>query len=100
MKETSGVKYSELSSVSWVNRYWVIAVFLLAAGLNLMAAIKDGKGVADENLPLFWPMFAIIIILCLVIIYPYYHYRIEGGYVKRIPPRFVSEKPVFVQMYE
>ena len=93
-------RYSQLSSVAWVNRYWVIGVFCLAAAINLMSAIRDGQNASDKELPVFWPMFVCILALAVVISYPYYHYRMSGGYIKRIPPRFVQEKPVFVQMYQ
>ena len=97
VRQVHGIKYSTLSSVAWVNRYWVATALALLLTLNVLAGVSIQKNTVNKY---FWPMFVMIILLLGTLAYPYYHYRKHGGYVKRIPPRFVTEKPVFVQMYE
>lgn len=92
MKVIPRVSYSQLSSVAWVSRGWVAALFVLVLAINLVSGLFKGLGA-------FWYLFSGMVLVAGLLAYPYYHYRVSGGFVKRIPPRFVTEKPVFVQMY-
>lgn len=82
------VKYSELSSVSWVSSRWVILAIVSLVIINLIPALVSYE---DGSIPLIiW-----LIIGSIVLAYPYIHYRVYGGLVKRVPPRFDFEKEFF-----
>ena len=91
MRVVKDIPYHSLSSVAWVNKYWVFAVIVSMLIINVFSYKFGLDG--------FWGILTMIIVLALLLMYPYYHYRKSGGYVKRIPPRFATEKPVFVQLY-
>jgi hypothetical protein len=86
MGETA--RYKNLSSVSWVNSTWVIALMLTVAFIVAVAALNPGLNV-------FWPIFIALWVLLFILMYPYYHYRQAGGFIMRIPPRFHFKKAVF-----
>lgn len=84
-------KEEKLSAVAWVNNRWAFFVVLTIFVINVIAAL--GILLRNENL-------SILLIICFVVAiillsYPYLHYRQQGGYIKRIPPRFYTEKPFF-----
>ena len=92
MRILKEIPYRTLSSVAWVNKYWVLTVLAVVFVINVLSF--------QLNLDGFWAILVLMFVLVGLLSYPYYHYRRSGGFVKRIPPRFVTEKPVFVQKYE
>ena len=83
--KTNKFQYSDLSSVAWVNSWWIGAVLVLLAALTIIPAISNSDGVSG-------PIIGIILVGILLFSYPYIHYRINGGEVQRIPPRYVKNK--------
>lgn len=86
--EAEEKKYSQLSSVSWVNSKWIAFALISLLVISLVPALVPYN---DGSLPLMiW-----LIVGCVVLAYPYIHYRVNGGMVKRIPPRYIYDKPSF-----
>lgn len=78
-------RYPDLSSVAWVNSWWVGAVFLFVLALVLIPALSTTDSVGI-------PLLVLILASTLLFSYPYIHYRINGGAVQRIPPRYIQSK--------
>lgn len=85
-------KYSELSSVAWVNSWWLIAVFLCVLAVSLVSGLDRTDSVG-------LPLLALIFLVALLLSYPYIHYRVNGGLVQRIPPRFVHKREFMSKAY-
>ena len=81
-------KYSQLSSVAWVNSTWLILVVFSLVIINALPAFLDYK---DGSVPLM----VFLVIGSMVLAYPYIHYRVNGGFIKRVPPRFDLETELF-----
>jgi hypothetical protein len=92
MSKTALIKEEKLSAVSWVDNRWFILVILTFLSIN--AAAFAGSALPGKDFISF-----ILVSLHLLgvglLSYPYLHYREEGGFVKRIPPRFHSQKPFY-----
>jgi hypothetical protein len=92
MSKTALIKEEKLSAVSWVDNRWAILVVLVFLSINATAFAGSSQPGND---------FIAIILVSLHLLgigllsYPYMHYREEGGFVKRIPPRFHSQKPFY-----
>ena len=85
-------RYADLSSVAWVNSWWAGAVFLFMLALVLIPALSTADAVGV-------PLLVLILASVLLFSYPYIHYRINGGAVQRIPPRFVTDKKFMSKDY-
>lgn len=85
---TEKLKYSQLSSVAWVNSTWVVLALGSILTVSLIPALLPYR---DGSLPLM----VALCVTSLILMYPYIHYRVNGGAVMRIPPRYVFDKPVF-----
>lgn len=82
------LNYGKLSAVAWVGLNWVLMLFILVTTINVVS-------VAWSDDDAFWVIFPCLVAIVGVLSYPYYHYRKQGGYVKRMPPRSVQNKPAF-----
>lgn len=71
-----------ISSVAWVNSWWLVVVGLCLLAVVLVAALvrTEAGGAA---------LLALITGAALLLTYPYIHYRVYEGKVQRIPPRFI-----------
>ena len=85
-------KYSELSSVAWVNSWWLVAVFLCVVAVSLVSGLNRSDSVGP-------PLLGLIFISSMLMAYPYIHYRVNGGLVQRIAPRFVPDRPFMSEEY-
>lgn len=88
-----------LSAVAWVDNRWFFAVCLFIVLINLTAALAGGFLGLSSNAGQ-WVLLGLIIVASGLLTYPYLHYRQSGGFVKRIPPRFDSEKAFFSKIYD
>ena len=75
-----------IQSVAWVNNYWVAVVLGFLVTINLVSAFDKSESPA---------LLLLISAAVLLLIYPYIHYRVNGGRIQRIPPRFYENKPAF-----
>jgi uncharacterized membrane protein YbhN (UPF0104 family) len=85
-----------LSAVAWVGNAWFLAVIVGLIAISLIAFFMT----QNENEKIVYFLMALMISVILLLTYPYFHYRLEHGYVKRIPPRFHSEKAYFTKTIE
>lgn len=74
--------------MAWVNSSWVVLVLATLAIINAVPAFLDYN---DGSVPLM----VFLVIGSIILAYPYIHYRVNGGYIKRVPPRFDLEKEFF-----
>lgn len=92
MSKTELIREQKLSAVSWVDNRWVVLVVLTFLSINATAFAGTSQPGNDV-------IAVVVVSLHLfgvgLLAYPYLHYREEGGFVKRIPPRFHTQKPFY-----
>lgn len=72
--------YSNLSSVSWVNSKWLILSLSIILTITIIPAVLS---YSEGSLALMLLLGA----GCVVLAFPYIHYRVNGGTIRRLPFR-------------
>jgi len=68
--------------------WWTYAlVFLSVATIILSSSVLDDNTQITEKQK-DWALLSSLVMLALVVTYPYIHYRVSGGQFQRIPPRY------------
>jgi hypothetical protein len=85
-----------LSAVSWVGNTWFAAVVIGVILISVISFLMQQK----EDEKVVYVLIAVLLFVTALLTLPYIHYRIEHGYIKRIPPRFHLEKAYFTKTIE
>lgn len=68
--------------------WWTYALVFLSASTIVLSSsvLGDNTQITEEQND--WALLSALIILSIVVTYPYIHYRVSGGQFQRIPPRY------------
>ena len=70
--------------------WWTYAlVFLSVSTIVLSSSVLDDNTEITEKQN-DWALLSSLVLLALVVSYPYVHYRVSGGQFQRIPPRYTQ----------
>ena len=70
--------------------WWTYGLVLLSMSAIVLSSslLKDNTNITENQND--WALLSSLILLALVVTYPYVHYRVAGGQFQRIPPRYTQ----------
>lgn len=82
---------SQENAIGYVSDgWWTYAlVFLSISSIVLSSTLLEENTKITESQN-DWALLSSLVLLALVVTYPYIHYRVAGGQFQRIPPRYTQ----------